>query len=54
MSHSENSARDRRADMMSEFERVYAATLLAGVGVCERVSEVVDAVDASVQRAELN
>ena len=27
---------------------------LAGVGVCERVSEVVDAVDASVQRAELN
>jgi len=27
---------------------------LAGVGVCERVSEVVDAVDASVKRAELN
>lgn len=27
---------------------------LAGVGVCERVSQVVDAVDASVQRAELN
>lgn len=27
---------------------------VAGVGVCERVSEVVDAVDASVKRAELN
>ncbi len=27
---------------------------LAGVGVCERVSEVVDAVDASVKHAELN
>jgi methanogenic corrinoid protein MtbC1 len=27
---------------------------LTGVGVCERVSDVVDAVDASVKRAELN
>ena len=27
---------------------------LTGVGVCERVSEVVDAVDATVKRAELN
>ncbi|HEY1518738.1 MAG TPA: cobalamin-dependent protein [Solirubrobacteraceae bacterium] len=27
---------------------------LAGIGVCDRVSEVVDAVDASIQRAELN
>jgi MerR family transcriptional regulator, light-induced transcriptional regulator len=27
---------------------------MAGVGVCDRVSEVVDAVDASVKRAELN
>lgn len=44
MGHRENESRELRSSIVGELERA----------ICQRVSEVVEAVDARVKRAELN
>lgn len=53
MSHPENSSRERHADRVSEFERVYAAALLAGDEIAAETT-IREAMDAGLSSAEID